>query len=269
MIGFVHINKTAGSSVKFVLRNSFGIRHCDVVTTNPDGVFSDDELRFARRLYPGLRSISGHPLRHPSGHLRGDLVYFTFVRDPLRRAASQFQQIQRGDWRRRRKYREAGGHRKPSLEEFAASVRWRNLQTRRIAGVQDFERARAEIERHYFFVGLTERFDESMRVLLQLCPYPLDARYRRLKVAPDNVVARRILEDPGSRRLLEQANRVDAELYAWVRDVFHPTQRERAGTLTQPAPVEISETPWRYRICRAYNNVVYKQAVKLRGARSD
>jgi hypothetical protein len=268
VIGFVHINKTAGSSVKFVLRSSFGIQHCDVVTRNPDGVFSNDELRFARRMIPGLRSISGHPLRHPSAHLRGDLVYFSFVRDPVQRAASQFQQIQRGDWTRRRKYREAGAQKKPSLEEFAASPRWRNLQTLRIAGVEDVDRARAEIERHYFFMGLTERFQESMRLLLQVCPYPLDPRYRRLKVAPDNDLKQRILEDPGSRRLLEEANRVDPELYAWVRDVFHPAQHERAGELTHPGPVEIGETPWRYQACRAFNNAVYKQAVKLRGTRS-
>jgi hypothetical protein len=268
VIGFVHINKTAGSSVKFVLRNSFGIHHCDVVTRNPDGVFSDDELRFARRVVPGLRSISGHPLRHPSAQLRGDLVYFTFVRNPVQRAASHFQEIQRGDWTRRHKYREAGGQKKPSLEEFAASPRWRNLQTRRIAGVEDVDRARTEIERHYFFMGLTERFQESMRLLLQVCPYPLDPRYRRLRVAPDNAVKQRILEDPGSRRLLEEANAVDQELYAWVRDVFYPSQRESAGELTHPGPVEINETPWRYQVCRAFNNAVYKQAVKLRTASS-
>jgi hypothetical protein len=268
VIAFVHINKTGGTSVKFILRNSFGWHHCDAVALDPDGIFRDHDLRFARRIFPALRSLSGHPLRHPSAHLPAEIGYFTFVRDPVTRAASHFQHFQRGDWRRRRKYRRAGGQKKPTLEEFCDDPRWRNLQTRRIAGVADFDQARKEIETHYFLVGLTERFQESLGLLLALSPHPIDPRYRRLKTAPDDTLKHRLLGDPGTRRLLASANEADAELHDWVRSHVFPRQLERVGPLPSGGLLEVASDPWRYRVCRLYNNVVYRSAVRLRKRRS-
>lgn len=180
MIAFAHINKTGGTTMKFILRNSFGVHHCDVKTQHDDGTFRDEELQFARWVFPGLRSIAGHHLRHPSTALSGDIDFLTVLREPVMRFASHFQQNSRRTGRTGRWWK-AGGATSPrhplTLEQFVQKSS--NLQVRCIVGAADVERAKKELQSRYFFVGLTERFDESVRVLEKLCPYPLDPRYRR------------------------------------------------------------------------------------------
>lgn len=268
MIAFVHINKTAGTSVKFILRNTFGVRHCDAVSLDPEGVFTAEEFRFARRFFPGLRSLSGHPVRHPSAHLPADVQLFTFLRDPVVRCASHFQQIQRGDRSRRSKYRSGRrSSRKPSFEEFVHDSRYRDLQVQRIVGCADAEKAKHEIETRYFFVGLTERFRESIRMLQKLSPYPIDPRYRRLKVAPDDTLKNRLLADPLTSRMLQEANEGDRALYDYVRAVVYPDRLkdvQAACEAVLPEPEEIDFAPLRYRVNRLYNNLVYREAMRWR-----
>lgn len=53
-----------------------------------------------------------------------------------------------------------------------------NLQIRHIAGAPDLEKAKEILKNQFFFVGLLERFDESMRILQKLFPYPLRLQYQ-------------------------------------------------------------------------------------------
>src|SRR3990170_1027659 len=63
MLVFIHINKTGGSTVRYILRSSFGLHHCEVEpwharwTGSP---FSTSDLQRVRKLYPHLESIGGH-----------------------------------------------------------------------------------------------------------------------------------------------------------------------------------------------------------------
>lgn len=263
ILGFVHINKTAGSTMKFVLRNSFGLRHCDTRTTYADGVFRERDLRIARVFYPGLRSISGHWLRHPTRHLPERVRCFTFLRDPLQRAASHFQQTGKGPWQRRRRWRRAGGRPDPTFEEFCADPEHRNLQTRRIVGSDDAEAARREIERHYWMLGLTEAFPDSLRLIAKLAPYPIDLRYQRLKVAKQNDVKKGLLADPATRRMLEDANAADLALYDWARTKHFPSLLADAGDLAGFEPREIHETTGRVERTVRYNRLIYRNLVRL------
>ena len=273
MIGFVHINKTAGTTVKYVLRNSFGPRHCDVKTQHADGVFRQDDLRFARRVFPGLRSVAGHHPKHPTVHMPGQIRCFTFLRDPVERVASHFQQLYdkgggRGESRTGRWWK-VGGLRErklpTSIEEYLETHS--NLHVRFIAGGADVERAKRELEQHYFFVGLVDCFDESMRVLQALCPYPLDLRYRPLRVARDNTVKDGVLGDPGIRRLIAEANAADLELWEWVRKTYYPRLRDQSSIDFDAEYVRLeplADRPRRYQACRFWNNAIYKQALRAR-----
>ncbi len=263
MIGFVHIEKTAGSTVKFILRNSLGIHHCDVRPLGRAGPFSEADLRFAKRLFPGLRSIAGHRLIRPSAHVSSRVAYFTFVREPLERFASLYQ-FRRQD-PGRRGWRHAP---RPTLEEFLSDQGLWNGQVRQLAGSEDLQQAVAELER-YFFVGLTEQFDESLSVLRALCPYRLDLRYRRENVAPDNSIKRRLLADRSTREAILQANRLDIALYHHVRSTLFPALRasvDRDAT-RPPAHEDPGFFPWRYHLNRLYNNTVYRPLWKLRRGR--
>jgi hypothetical protein len=259
MIGFVHIPKTAGTTVKFILRNSILLKHCDIKTINPDGILSDDDVKFAHRVFFfGLDSIAGHSLIYPTGHLSEPIQYFTFVRDPIQRCASNYQHVKRA--------RQRGG-RDVTLEEFLEDGGIHNLQVKTIAGEPDLEKAKEELQTSYFFVGLVERFAESILLFQALCPYKIDVRYERRHVAKDNTAKKEALENPDSRRLMEECNTLDMELYQFVRDVMYPAQLKKAGMEhieVNEAELEKKFYPLRYKFTRGYNQGIYRNLMKLR-----
>lgn len=259
MIGFVHIPKTAGTTVKFILRNSILLKHCDIMPKDGNGSLSDGDVEFAKKVFPfGLNSIAGHSLIYPTGHLSEPIQYFTFLRDPLHRCASNYQHVKRARMR---------GGEDISLEEFMENERMHNFQVRMIAGGPDLEKAKEELQTRYFFVGLVERFAESIIVFRALCPYKIDARYERRHVAKDNAAKKQVLENPDTRRLLEESNVLDLELYEFVRDVIYPAQLKRAGlenSEVDEKQLEQDFYPIKYKFTRGYNQAVYRSLMKLR-----
>ncbi len=259
MIGFVHVNKTGGTTFKFILRNSFGLRHCDLQSKLPRHPVTEADLRFAGKIFPfGLKSVAGHGLIDPRHHLSGPHDYVTFLRDPLARAASHYQHLLRARHRYQKTY---------SFEEFLEDTRLHNLQVKTIAGSEDLDKAWHELEKHYHFVGLTERFDESLRLLQALGPYPLDLRYQRLHVAQDNTAKREVLDNPEKRALLTEQNALDMELYQYVQKKVYPDQLRKASGVPPPPMAFRRPGPlrsYRYKLNRAYHQAVYRTLVKLR-----
>src|SRR3989304_3570927 len=183
MLVFIHINKTAGRTVRYILRSSFGLRHCEVEPWRAPGTdppFSTYDLQRLRRFYPNLESIGGHRV---TGYVDlqengTQFKYFTFMRDPLKTCASRFQyNIQ---------YR---GKKHLIFEEWIQKEWTRNHQTKMIAGVPDVNKAIRIIQDKNIFVGLTERFDESMVLLKALVADNLNISYKPVNVAPQKALA--------------------------------------------------------------------------------
>lgn len=225
LLVFVHINKTAGTTVRYVLRSSYGARHCDVEPWHgawEDPPFSTPDLRRVRKLYPRLASIAGHrvtgyaDLEEPGTDLR----YLTFLREPIALCASRFQyQL---DYRKKERV----------FEEWIQNDWVRDAQTQRLGGTTDVADAIATIEKKDIFVGMTERFDESMVLLKALRAPDLDIRYEKANVAKSSRVAKDLLSDPVTRRMIVEANRADLELYEYVQRELYPTlQRAYGGSL--------------------------------------
>lgn len=223
LLVFVHINKTAGTTLRFILRSSYGARHCDVEPWHgawTDPPFSTADLKRVRKLYPRLASIAGHRV---SGHVDleepgTDFRYLTFLREPVALCASRFQyQLD---------------HRGKQNLEFEAWIEkdWvRNAQTQRIGGTTDPRDAISVVHRKEMFVGLTERFDESVVLLQALRAPDLDIAYAPENVAKRSDLAKRLLGDPGTRRMIEQANEADLELYEHVVREVYPAQQAAYG----------------------------------------
>ena len=72
------------------------------------------------------------------------------------------------------------------------------------------------IESREMFVGLTERFDESLVLLRALRAPDLDIDYEAVNVARRNSIASDLLSNPGTRQAIVEANREDLELYSYV-----------------------------------------------------
>ena len=223
LLVFVHINKTAGTTLRFILRSSYGARHCDVEPWHgawTDPPFSTADLKRVRKLYPRLASIAGHRV---SGYVDleepgTDFRYLTFLREPVALCASRFQyQLD---------------YRKKQNLEFEAWIEkdWvRNAQTQRIGGTTDARDAIGVIHRKAMFVGLTERFDESVVLLQALRAPDLDIAYAPENVAKRSDVANRLLADPGTRRMIVDANEADLELYEHVVREVYPAQQAAYG----------------------------------------
>jgi len=223
MLVFIHINKTAGRTVRYILRSSFGFRHCEVEPWHApwtDPPFSTHDLQRLRKLYPNLESIGGHRLR---GYVDlqengSKFRYFTFMRDPLKTCASRFQyNVQ---------YR---AKKQLVFEEWIQKDWTRNHQTKMIAGVADVDEAIRIIQAKNIFVGLTEHFDESMVLLKALMVNNLNISYKPVNVARSNTLAESLLSTESTRQMLIEANQADLELYNFVRQELYPTYQQEYG----------------------------------------
>lgn len=223
MLVFIHINKTAGSTVRYILRSSFGPRHCEVEPWHAQWSqvpFSAQDLERLRRFYPRLDSIAGHRVTGAVDlQANGtEMNYFTFMRDPIKTCASRFQfQIQ---FRKKKKI---------VFDEWIQNEWTRNNQTRMIAGVDDVDKAISIIRDKQIFVGLTDRFDESMLLLKSLIAGKLNIAYRRVNVASSNTIAQELLSTERTRQLLIEANRSDLALYDFVRHELYPAFQRTYG----------------------------------------
>lgn len=223
MLVFIHINKTAGSTVRYILRSTYGLDHCEVEPWHAawaDPPFQDQDLKRLHRLYPRLKSIAGHRIK---GHLDleadvDEFAYFTFLRDPIRTCASRFQyNIQ---------YRK-----KTDLvfEKWIQNEWTRNAQTKMIAGTPDVDKALRIIQEKNIFVGLTEHFDQSMVLMKGLVVNNLNISYKRVNVAKKNTIAQQILASEDKRQMLVEANQADIALYNYVQNELYPSYIKSYG----------------------------------------
>jgi hypothetical protein len=223
MLVFVHMHKTAGTTVSHILRSSHGLAHCQVEPWHDrwqGEPFSAHDLRRVRRLYPNLKSIAGHRvMAYPDlQESATQLKYLTLMRDPLKLCASRFQ------------YKVNVSKKKDlDFEEWIQQDWPRDHQTKWIAGVVDVDKAIRILHEKNIFVGLTERFDESMVLLKGLLASDLDISYRRVNVARDKSLAQSLLANERTRGMLIESQKADMELYQYVKGEYYPAFRQEYG----------------------------------------
>ena len=216
MLAHFHLMKTAGQTVCDILRQSFADRHCDVRTRC---MATPADLRLTERMYPNLKSIAGHTV-YPTKRLtkeRPDLRFFTFFRDPVQRCVSHYQfSLRRNQLRK-------------SFQSWLEDLA--NYQTRMLArNTSDVARAIEFIETQIEFVGLVERFDESLVLLRNWSgDEELDIHYRSRNVAKDNRVKQQLLSDPRIVALIREHHEEDYKLYNYVCDVIYQRQAQQYG----------------------------------------
>jgi hypothetical protein len=224
LIAYAHVMKTGGQTMCDILRQSFPGRHCDL---QAQGVATPDELRFARRFYPRLRSIAGHGVV-PLGDLDSacdSIRFFLFLRDPVERCVSHYQY---------RRNKDETSDFEPWIEKHANYQSRFLLRTGSAGGswpaVADADRAIDVVERHVGFVGLQERFDESLVMLARWVGDPeFDVAYRARNVASSSAIRRQILTDPRTVQMIHAHHVEDQKLYRHVRDAVYPRQLAQYG----------------------------------------
>jgi len=231
--------------------------------------FDADDLRFAQRCFPKLRSISSHFIWDPARWLPHEHSFFSLLREPVARTASTYQYKVAYD--RFQGSQNAGT--KEHFAEWMSDPRNQDYQIRQIAGDLDLDHARDVVTGNFFFLGLTERLIESVEALSLLSPIPLDVnppnpRHKKDKSmfnrAPDNSIKKMLLEDPETRRLLEEGNRFDIDFYEWVAAEMYPQYLAQAAQAERRPTPAISEA--NYRRSKVINNGIYAPAQRLRYA---
>ncbi len=224
LVAYAHVMKTGGQTMSDILRQSFPGRHCDI---QANGVATAADLRFARRFYPRLRSVAGHGVV-PLGNFAeacDSIRYFMFLRDPVERCVSHYQYRRNKDER-------------SDFEPWLA--RYANYQSRflcRTHGmgeawpeVADGDRAIEVLERQVGFVGLQERFDESLVLLARWVGDPeFDVAYRSRNVASSSAIRRQLLGDPRTVEMIRTHHVEDEKVYRHVRDHLYPRQVAQYG----------------------------------------
>jgi len=259
MLVFVHIEKTAGTSLKFILRNTFGKRHCDSLK-NKKSIFTQDDLDFAKKIFGKIKCITGHNIVEPTKYLTEENIFFmTFLRDPLTRTASFYQ-----DFCLR------GKTEKISFEEWIKDENKHNMQTKRIAGEEDVEKAKKILRDSYSFIGLTERFDDSLKLLSIISPEKLKFKYKKKLIAPSNAIKNELIASPETNKILQDTNKLDIELYKYVKEELFPERlkeyQKEIDKVVLPNEYYKNHFTFNYQISVGFNKFVYRQLLKLRKA---
>jgi hypothetical protein len=183
---FLHIPKTAGTSLKTCIYDEYAVASShehrwlhDGIYYFPYGFHKTRRPRFTPATRDvlardDLRAVAGHFWYGAHRFVPRPSFYLTFLRDPVDRVVSLYHHILREE--DELLHSDIVG-RGATLEEFVADFGCRevdNDQTRRIAGLEPpfgevddrvFERARRLLRDRFAFVGVTERFDESLIAL--------------------------------------------------------------------------------------------------------
>jgi Sulfotransferase family len=255
MIIFTHVHKTAGTSFRFILENSFGFSHCHTNHTKKP-FFTQADLDFAKKLFPRLRSIAGHNLVDALRFSEANPFHMTILREPIARVISNYQASY--NW---------GKNQTTFEESLRTGGEYQNWHVQMMAGSQDLDKAKRFLEK-CDFVGLTEKFDLSLHVLQKLCPYKLNLNYRRKVVAADNSIKKSILDDHRLMDMAREYNKLDIALYDFAVAEIFPRLCAKAGfSPTDKVPTfdtYQSELKIKFLLSRFYNMSIYRQICKLR-----
>jgi Sulfotransferase family len=255
MIVFLHISKTAGSTFQFILENTFGLSACHADHSRKK-VFRRDDFDFACKFFPRMQSLAGHGLADPLSLDAPKPFHITFLREPIARVFSHYQDTV------------LGGGNTIGFEEYLRQGRsLANLHVKLMAGGLDLDKAKRYLEL-CGFVGITEKFDLSLHVLKNLSPVPLNLNYKRRRIAPTDRIKKSLADDPRMVGLAREYNQLDIALYDFALNEIFPKFCEQAGFKPSDTVESYnnytSDFKWRYRLCHLYNQLIYRQACKLR-----
>jgi Galactose-3-O-sulfotransferase len=238
---FLHIGKTAGTTMRRVLRRQFPasktllIRNRAIKRRDPDaeGLRREQTLAFFAEMPEAERArarlILAHTVFGLHEHVPRPSTYITMLRDPVNLTISQYHYVARNPNHPLHAEATADGVTLASYATSGRALEFDNSQVRAISGDLDtpfgactsdmLERAKRHIEERFSFVGITERFDESLVLLRRTFAWK-PPYYVAANVTP---ASRKEAVTPETRALLEDLNALDRQLYGWADARFSET----------------------------------------------
>lgn len=219
---FLHIPKTAGVNIRELLSRQY--HHLPTfIRGSPDHQML---FRMRPRDREAYRVVGGH---YRFGlHLFFDSPsrYMTFLRDPLERVISHHAYIR---WQSLHAWHERVNAANLSLEQWVklgTADAFDNLQVRRLTSRSDEEmpflqttrqmldEAKRILEERVDFLGVTERYEESIRLFARQLDWREPVTVERLNASPNRQAAASL--SPSTRAAILDHNALDIELYAFA-----------------------------------------------------
>jgi len=212
---FIHLPKTAGTSLRKIVRKNYRSRELFFVyNRHPRFNSTEDLWNFGPEDFKKYKVIMGHFPFNKKLFPFEDRRFVTIIRDPVQRAISYYHHVMnRAQWR---------GN-ELSLADYMESsgdIQFQNHQVRLLAGMKrnpitekHLERAIRNIEEQFLFVGTSEKFARSVEHLHDILGW------RRKKIFYENVTPRERTENRFSEDILgrlREINEYDIRLHEWV-----------------------------------------------------
>jgi hypothetical protein len=227
---FIHIPKTAGSTMTAVSESHFSSEERYITSGSPDNVEGklDTFFTLSEEEKHRIKWLSGHMGFGLHEHLPQAAVYITLLRDPIDRLLSSFYFNKSIDFS---PFYEEINSGRMGLQEYVQhfiDVETDNLQTRMVSGnwykkgsgpctPQMLELAKQNLRHYFMLVGVTERFDEFYFLLRY------EMKWSWTWHINHNVTRRRPRSDslsPELRRFLEKNTQYDRALYDYAATLF-------------------------------------------------
>jgi len=227
---FLHIPKTAGSTFHMILnkrykpheiKNLFGSRYSEPEIKS----FIEAPVETKKN----IRLLKGHMPYGMHNYLPDESKYISVLRNPVERVISQYYYIKKNTYNPLHNQVEKDGM---SISEFVSSgisVGMNNGHCRFLNGDLDeykfnqcddilLDQVKENIRKNFIWLGLTERFDESVLVLSKLLGWKSPPYYIR-----ENVSKNRKSRDSISKEeisIIEEYNSLDMNLYSFANEML-------------------------------------------------
>ena len=247
---FLHLPKTAGTTLESVIYGQFdegedgywrrppgwvipgAYRYFDVWLVAENGLASFFRDSPAEPPGQAVDLIAGPDVKVVMGHfsfgihelLPGPTTYVTMLRDPVDRVVSLYHHLL--EHPEDTPYHQEMSRNADSLERFVTAARCKetdNDQTRRIAGEDPpfgactpalLHRAKENLAAHFSVVGITERFDESLMLMVRTLGWDRITSYLPHFVNPKRKQRAEI--PPDELDAVRGCNELDIELYGYA-----------------------------------------------------
>ena len=250
-IAFCHVEKCGGTTLVKLLRQAYGIRHCDIIPINP-GVMevTGDDLDAALRFYPWMNSVAGHCIRGRHARSPGKFEkfrFYTLLRDPVKRYISDYCY-----------HVDILGY-KGGLEDWLQREDRRNFMTRVFSPTASVDEAVHVLSNCFSLIGFVEHYDDFLAGLEKIAGFP----FSKVAYSIENIGAKRHrLEVDTYTEEIASANAIDVRLVNTMREIA--SERENVILREEDCARTISKAPMRGRLGanhlfnRLYRNLVYK-----------